>query len=161
MKQLVIGWGNPIAGDDGIGIRASQLVSKRVHPEVCVTASSHSGLRLVEGMFGYDRVIIADARVGTPERGVDRTSVRPDSLPPMTSGVRHDSGLVDALRVMRSLNASDLPEEVVILSRAIPAPKVWNDELSVAGEHAAESLANAVIGELEVTAIVQDEGRFG
>ena len=154
MKQLVIGWGNPIAGDDGIGIRVAELISERLEGDVQVIASSHAGLRLVEWMLGYDRVIVADVRVGDPESGLHRTVLAPRSLPPMKAGVRHDGTLLEALQVMCSLDASDLPEEVVLLSTAIPAPRAWKDALSAKGETAAERLANAVMGELEVPANV-------
>jgi len=154
MKQLVIGWGNPIAGDDGIGIRAAALISERIDDSVHVMASSHSGLRLVEWMLGYDRVVVADVRVGDPESGLHRTVIHPQTLPPLEAGVRHDGTLHDALQVMCSMNASELPEEIVLVSTAIPAPREWKDELSETGERAAERLADAVIGELEVTAVV-------
>ena len=154
MRQLVIGWGNPIVGDDGIGIRAAELLAERVDEDIPVMASSHSGLRLVERMLGYERVIVADVHLGAPDSGLVRQVVHPRELPPPAQNVRHDGTLRDALQVMCAMDASDLPEEIVLLSAAIPAPKAWRDGLSSTGESAAARLANAVIGELEVTAVV-------
>ena len=154
MKQLVLGWGNPMVGDDGIGIRAAELLAERIGEEIHVMASSHAGLRLVERMLGYDRVIIADVHQGDPDGGLHREVVHPRALSPLEQSVRHDGTLHEALQVMCAMNASDLPEEVVLLSTGIPAPREWRDGLSSGGESAAERLANAVMGELEVTAVV-------
>lgn len=154
MKQLVIGWGNPMAGDDGIGLRAAELLSERIDGEIDVVTSSHAGLRLVERMLGYDRVVVADVHQGDPDRGLCREVVHPRSLSPLERGVRHDGTLHEALQVMCAMNASDLPEQVVLLSVGIPATREWRDGLSSGGESAAERLANAVMGELEVTAVV-------
>ena len=154
MRQLVIGWGNPIVGDDGIGIRAAGLLAKRIGKEIPVIASSHAGLRLVERMLGYDRVIVADVHQGAQGSELHREVIHPRELSPLERSVRHDGTLHDALQVMCAMNASDLPEEIVLLSAAIPAPREWRDGLSSGGESAAERLADAVIGELEVTAVV-------
>ena len=154
MRQLVIGWGNPIVGDDGIGIRAAALFSERIDEDIQVMASSHSGLRLVERMLGYDRVIVADVHQGAPGSELLREVIHPQELSPLEQSVRHDGTLHEALQVMCAMNASDLPEEIVLLSAAIPAPREWRDGLSSSGESAAERLADAVMGELEVTAVV-------
>lgn len=154
MNQLVIGWGNPIAGDDGIGPRAAKLVSQRVPSSIQVTATSHSGLRLVEGMCGYDRVIVADVRLEDGNTGIRMDVIHPRALDALDHSVRHDSTLIEAVHAFANLSHSDLPKEIILLSVPIPAPTDWRGDLSLAGERAAHCLADAVIHELEVTAVV-------
>ncbi len=153
MRQLIIGWGNPIAGDDGIGPRAAELAAERVPAHVDVRSCSHAGLRLVELMRGYDRVLIADVRIDDGDAKLRKEILRPHdeeaSLP-----TRHDGTLREALNAFRTLRDPELPDEIVLFSTPIAAPTTWNAALSQGGEAAAERLADAVIRELEVTAVV-------
>jgi hydrogenase maturation protease len=154
MRQLVIGWGNPLAGDDGIGPRAADIISNRVPADVCVLAGSYSGLRLVESMRGYDRVIIADIRIDETDTALRTDVIRPHELEAPTYPLRHDGSLVEFLHVFRVLNDPELPTEVVLVTAPVPVPGEWRDGLSTAGERAAQRLADAVVHELEVTAVV-------
>jgi len=153
MKQLIIGWGNPIAGDDGIGPRAAELIAERASSPVDVRSSSHAGLRLVELMRGYDRVLIADVRIDHEESGLRKEILRPRDEN-ATLPTRHDGTLREALSAFRTLRDPDLPREIVLFSTPIAAPTTWNAALSQGGEAAAKRLADAVIRELEVTAVV-------
>ena len=153
MKQLVIGWGNPIAGDDGIGPRAAELILKRVPADIHVLSTSYAGLRLVETMRGYDRVIVADVYIADAE-SIRTDIIRPHDLGALDHPVRHDSTLIEALHVFRAMNDSQLPEEVILISVPISAPLEWKDELSSTGESAAERLCAAVVHELEEVAAV-------
>jgi hypothetical protein len=62
--------------------------------------------------------------------------------------------LVEFLHVFRVLNDPELPTEVVLVTAPVPVPGEWRDGLSTAGERAAQRLADAVVHELEVTAVV-------
>jgi len=62
MKTLVLGIGNPILSDDGAGIKVAQEVGKRLSdPQITVAETSEAGLRLLDSIVGYDKVIIIDA----------------------------------------------------------------------------------------------------
>jgi hydrogenase maturation protease len=62
MKTLVLGLGNPILSDDGAGIRVAQEVGKQLNdPQITVSETSEAGLRLLDSIVGYDKVIIIDA----------------------------------------------------------------------------------------------------
>jgi len=62
MKTLVLGLGNPILSDDGAGIRVAQKIGKQLNdPQISVVETSEAGLRLLDSIVGYDKVIIIDA----------------------------------------------------------------------------------------------------
>ena len=62
MKTLVLGIGNPILSDDGVGIRvAHEVVKKLDDPQITVAETSAAGLSLLDSIVGYDKVIIIDA----------------------------------------------------------------------------------------------------
>jgi hydrogenase maturation protease len=62
MKTLILGLGNPILSDDGIGHYVAQSLEERLNrPDVKVTQASVAGLDFLDLLTGYDRAIIIDA----------------------------------------------------------------------------------------------------
>jgi hydrogenase maturation protease len=58
MKTIVIGVGNPICSDDGVGI----VVAKRLAERMCAEfAESVGGFEILNEILGYDRAIIVDS----------------------------------------------------------------------------------------------------
>ena len=137
MKTLVVGLGNPILGDDGVGWRVAEEVKRRLQiadfrsqiepaesqsvirnpkSEIEVDCLALGGLSLMERLVGYDRAIIVDAvATGQPPGTVSR--FRLDELPDFSTAhtsAAHDTSLQTALRVGRTLGAH-LPGEVLIV----------------------------------------------
>ena len=62
MKTLVLGIGNPILGDDGVGFHIAQELAKEIKDEnIDVKDTSAGGLNLLELIAGYDKLILIDA----------------------------------------------------------------------------------------------------
>lgn len=62
MKTLILGMGNPILSDDGIGIHVARaLEGKLDHEDITVTETSIGGLNLLDLLVNFDRAIIIDA----------------------------------------------------------------------------------------------------
>ncbi|MBE3050465.1 hydrogenase maturation protease, partial [Candidatus Bathyarchaeota archaeon] len=59
--MLVLGVGNPILSDDGVGIHVARELKKREMPGVDVEELAASGLELLDVVRGYDKVVIIDA----------------------------------------------------------------------------------------------------
>lgn len=69
-RTLVVGLGNPVLGDDGVGWRVAEEVERRLSEQaggggwqasVEVDRLSVGGLALMERIVGYDRVVLIDA----------------------------------------------------------------------------------------------------
>ncbi|MBI5828855.1 MAG: hypothetical protein HZB20_04795 [Chloroflexi bacterium] len=63
MKTLILGLGNPILGDDALGLRVAALVRQRLPPGSAIEVDEEywGGLRLMERLVGYDKAILIDA----------------------------------------------------------------------------------------------------
>ena len=62
MKTLVLGLGNPILSDDGVGLRIARVLGSKLNqPEVTEMETSTADLNLLNLLAGYDRAIIIDA----------------------------------------------------------------------------------------------------
>jgi len=60
MNTFILGIGNPILTDDGVGIKVAQKL-KEENPELEVVEVSEAGIALLELVDGYDRLIIIDS----------------------------------------------------------------------------------------------------
>ena len=62
MKTLILGIGNTVLCDDGVGNRVAAEVGKRVSdPAITVAEACNGGLFLLEAFLGYDHVVLIDA----------------------------------------------------------------------------------------------------
>lgn len=62
LKTLILGLGNPILGDDGVGIRVAGELKKQIDDEnVDVKEASIGGLGILDLIQGYDKVIVIDS----------------------------------------------------------------------------------------------------
>lgn len=127
MKTLVIGLGNPILGDDGVGWQiASKLQQLEKFPsEVTIDCLAIGGFSLMEALMGYDRAILIDAIV-THQHPIG--SVNHYKLEDITNpfcghmSSAHDTSLQDALEIGFSLGAH-LPKDISVV--AVEAQKVY------------------------------------
>ncbi len=118
---LVIGLGNPILGDDGLGWRVVEEVEKKIlresqfkHKEITFAYYSLGGLALMENMEGYQRVIIVDSLVTGNNPIGTIFSLPLNELPNFSSGhssAAHDTSLMTALEVGEKCGI-ELPEEI-------------------------------------------------
>lgn len=132
-RTLVIGLGNPILGDDGVGWVVANAVRLQV-PEVEVDYLSLGGLSLMERLIGYDRVIIIDSIQTRNGRAGQVHSFPLEALPDMSAGhttAVHDTSLQTALQLGRQMGV-ELPTDIQIV--AVEAERVYDfsDELSPA-----------------------------
>ena len=138
---LLIGLGNPILGDDGIGWRvverAEAVLAERAQVEqnqhqVDVLYLSLGGLSLMEHMEGYHDVIVVDSILTKNYPNGTIFSLPLSKLPDFSSGhstAIHDTSLATALEIGRKMKM-ELPEDVWVV--AVEAEYVFDfsEELS-------------------------------
>jgi hydrogenase maturation protease len=119
MKTLVLGLGNPILTDDGVGIHVVRAAAEVcLQSDVAYTEASVGGLRLLEIVAGYERVIIVDAIQTTDGRPGDLYQLHPNDLRvSLHTGSTHDLSFPSALALGRSLGMPLPPDkEITILA---------------------------------------------
>jgi len=124
MNTLILGLGNPLVSDDGIGLKVAREVKARLagRADVAVEEDYWGGLRLMERMVGYDRAMVIDA-VWTGAAPGTILSLRPDDLPIFKSVSSHDMDLPAALQLGRQAGL-ELPDERQIVVVGIEAEDV-------------------------------------
>jgi hydrogenase maturation protease len=151
-KTLVLGLGNPILTDDGIGIHVVRALTAQPLPSgVVLTEAGVGGLRLLETISGYRQVILVDA-IQTPDgQPGEIYHLHPqDLITSRHSGSTHDLSFSGALQLGRKMGM-DIPEDVAIKIIAIQVEDVQTlgEKLTPAVEAAIPRAVEAVIAALE------------
>ena len=142
MKTIIVGLGNPILCDDGVGWKVAEKVRTRLPSPltafpggegnlVDVEFLSLGGISLMEHLIGYERAIIIDALASNQPNGsvtVSKLSELPDySALHITSA--HDTSLQNALKLGKAMGAN-LPDDVRIVGIATGHVYDFGEELS-------------------------------
>jgi hydrogenase maturation protease len=145
---VIIGLGNPLRGDDGVGVRVAQVLAMQALPgDVEVVDGGTQGLGIVNLMEGRQRVILVDAaNVGrAPGEFVlfrlDEVGLLGDDH----SISIHSAGLRDALLLAQALQI--LPDEVLIVGIQ-PAHLEWDGGLSPEVEAVIPQIAGTILREI-------------
>ena len=116
-KTLVLGVGNPILSDDGVGIHVARLLKEKNLPDVEIDELPASGLELLDMVHGYERVIIIDSiktddgRTGTlyelKEENFERT---------IHGSSPHGINIPTALAMGRKIIPNQMPRDILFFA---------------------------------------------
>lgn len=125
MRILIVGVGNPIKSDDGVGIHVARRLNGLGLPGVDIEELPASGLELLDMVLGYDRVVIVDA-IQTEGGRPGRVYILKESDFERTvhGTTPHGINIATALALGRRLLADKMPAEVFFV--AIEAQDIIN-----------------------------------
>ena len=157
MKTLLLGLGNPILTDDGVGVYVVRAVAARwmgvtrsAGASVEFQEASVGGLRLLEVIAGYGRLILVDA-ILTPDGapGQIHRLTLDDLRTSLHAGSTHDLSFQGALAWGRQIGMA-LPPDDAITIIAVEAEDVltFGEALTPALTAALPDAAEAVLAEL-------------
>lgn len=125
VKVLVLGVGNPILSDDGVGIHVARELKKRRLAGVDVEELAASGLELLDVVRGYDKVVIIDAIQTTKGKPGELHILEEKDFEKSIHGASpHGINIATALALGRKLVPNEMPKEVVFF--AVEAEDVVN-----------------------------------
>jgi hydrogenase maturation protease len=149
VKTILIGLGNPILGDDGVGWQITQRIQHRSDfpSEIDVEYLSLGGISLMESLVGYERAIIIDTII-TGNFPIGRVSCFPiEELPINATGhsfSTHDTSLQNALRVGKDLGLQ-LPGQIILVTVEAQHVYDFSEQLSPEVEAAIPNAVQMVI----------------
>jgi hydrogenase maturation protease len=146
-KTLVLGLGNVLMGDEGVGVHVVRALEKHPLPAnvECLDGGT-GGFVLLEPLQSAGRILIVDAAAdGNPPGTVTRTTPRfsRDYPPTLTA---HDIGVKDLLDVFYMQGGGP---DVVLYAIAIDPQQPISMELSAGAAKAAEKAVERILAELE------------
>jgi hydrogenase maturation protease len=154
MKTLILGLGNPILTDDGVGVLVAEEVRSRLPEDtpIDIAEVSVGGLTLMENMIGYDRVILVDAyqrlRDCCPGK-VHRMSLEDlkSISPTQHSASPHDASLITALETGQRMGLP-LPKDITIFAIEVENVMDFSDQPTPSVAAVIPKVTEAVLAEV-------------
>jgi hydrogenase maturation protease len=152
MKTLVLGLGNPILTDDGVGIYVVRAAAAQCAPRkgVTFTEASLGGLRLLDLLVGYERVILIDAIQTRDGQPGNIYRLGPTELQTsLHSGSTHDLTLLGALDLGRRLGMKlPVEKDLTILAVEVEDVLTFGETCTPAVTRAIPRAVKAMLAEL-------------
>ena len=148
-RVLILGLGNPLLGDEGIGVRVVNELTKLELPDgVSAVEGGTAGLGLIGLMEGYQRVIIVDAAdMGHPPGRVVRFTPSEAQFKTVEGPLSpHQIGLGEVLTLATALEI--VPTKLVIIG-VQPGRIKAGVELSPKVERAIPQIIRLILDELD------------
>ena len=147
-QTLVIGLGNTLQGDDGVGFRAAEMLAQHeLPPGVTVEAIGMPGIGLVTKMQGWQQVYLIDAAKVNQEPGTWKRFEPEDVKWIAESDMLslHDMDVAGALALAEVLDI--LPEKLVIYG-VEPKDINWSEKLSIPVQAVLPDLVDHILKDL-------------
>ncbi|MCR4403709.1 MAG: hydrogenase maturation protease [Candidatus Acetothermia bacterium] len=150
--MLILGLGNELLRDDGLGLWAVRILKELVHDGGVTFAESwRGGLELLDLLEGHERAIIIDALIPGEEPGrirrltLDELEAPAEALTPHRAGLREVAALAERLGL-------DFPREVIIYTVDVADIQTVEEGLSGPVAEALPRLVELVRAELAAVA---------
>ena len=128
-KTLILGLGNSLLCDDGVGIYVAAELKNRVNrPEITVIETGVAGLSLLDLLVGYDKAIIIDAiqTVGGKAGQIYRLDPKAFDTALHTASA-HGIDFPTAVEFGRKLGLP-LPQQIIIFAVEVSDVNTFNEE---------------------------------
>jgi len=113
MNTLILGIGNPILTDDGVGIKIVQKL-KEGNPELAVVETSEAGIALLEHVAGFEKLILIDSIKTENGKPGELYKLKLEDLnPPTNFASSHGVDIATALELGQRLGYK-MPEHINI-----------------------------------------------
>ena len=142
---LVLGLGNTILTDDGVGIYVAREIKKKLtYGDVTIQEASLGGLELLDVMTGFKRVILIDAMViGSGEIG-SYIKLTPNDLGGGSAMARHQVPLHEALELGHRLHMN-LPKDIIIYGIMVKDTTTFGESCTPEVQACIPKIANEII----------------
>jgi hydrogenase maturation protease len=118
-------------------------------PDIVYKELSVSGIRLVEEMLGFDRVIIVDSHTGNETKvGRIRKFAPVDFVDTIHPGTPHGMNFATAIDFYKTLDSDRIPKQIDIYTIDIDSELSYSEQLSPAVEKAGRELVEMLVREL-------------
>ncbi len=148
-KIKILGCGNTLMGDDGVGIRAIERLQQiQLPPNVEIVEAGVGGLAILSWIEDADKVVIIDAVQTGNEPPGTVYAFTDKELPPseMFMLSLHDLNLVDTINVGRLVQK--MPAEIVIIGVEVKRVAEFTRELTPEVEGALPEVIDLVLKEI-------------
>ncbi|RLG37876.1 MAG: hypothetical protein DRN91_04230 [Candidatus Alkanophagales archaeon] len=159
MKILILGIGNPILRDDGIGVHAANAFKEALkqlndadfaeNVIIEVGEASTGGFNVLEMLLGYEKVIIIDGIVAGGKAGeVYRLELK-DFSKALHFTSPHDTNIITALEFGYKCVPQEMPRDIVIIGVEVECVDEFGTEMTPSVKNAVPKVVDMIFEELQ------------
>jgi len=153
VRTLVLGIGNTILGDDGIGVHIAQGLAKEINDEnIDVMDTSIDGLNLLEIIAGYDKLIVVDAIMTEETKAGEIYKLKPENIGRLACSATspHHLNLATTIEIGKRLFPQEIPGEVIIFAVGAQEVTEVTEEMTAKVKEAIPRVIHLVLEELNL-----------
>ncbi len=141
---VIIGMGNPLLSDDGVGIAVARGVADRLrhHSGLSLVEPHTGGIRLMEAMAGFRNAVVVDAMLNGAAPGTMKRFDPEDFITTRNTFSSHDTDFSTACALARLAGVS-LPEQISFWG-------IEGQEFELFGERFTEAVSAALPVAVEI-----------
>lgn len=149
MKILVLGLGNPILSDDGVGFHVVDFLKREVkNKNIKFQKTSLAGLNILELIFDFDKVVIIDAIMLGEEIGkVYKLEI--EDFEKTLHTASHDVGFRDVIEIGKKYYRKRMPKKIVVFGVEVKNVHTFSEKLSPEVERLIPEICSHIKKELE------------
>ena len=150
-KLLVLGIGNTLLGDDGVGIYVARKIGAQYQQELTIDVAETNlgGIALLDLIAGYEEVIIVDAIITKKKRPGTIYRLSLEELGNITDVyMLHAIDLRTAIELGRTLGYQ-IPEDIRIYAIEIRENTTFSEGLSPEIEQAVPAVIQQIVHDLQ------------
>jgi hydrogenase maturation protease len=153
-RIAIIGIGNLLFGDDGVGVHVlNKLKCEKLPSEVELVDGGVGGLSLLNLVRGMEFTIFVDAVEGEQPGRIHRftqddlnskvkSMLHPASL--------HDLGLAEMIKIGQAVYPNDMPKKIIVYGIEVREPKEYSTELTKDVGESVDQVVKLILKELNV-----------
>ncbi|MEA3558187.1 MAG: hydrogenase maturation protease [Candidatus Thermoplasmatota archaeon] len=143
MSTIVVGVGNPVLGDDGVGIHVVNTL-KDLPDGVVLEEAPTGGMNLLDLIAGYDDAILVDAVIVNDMKIGEVCVLDARKMASVHSSNPHEMSFTEALDLSVKLGNDQIPENIFLVGINIEPVSEFSEELSDTVEKAVPSAREKV-----------------
>jgi hydrogenase maturation protease len=147
MKVLILGMGNPILSDDGVGLFIARKLQKSL-PAVDVSTTAMAGLDILDLIMGYDQVFLVDASIAKRSGPGEVTRFGPEENGVLHLFSSHGLNFFELLRFGKALGY-EMPEVGGVYGIEIGDEICFGHQLTPRLKAKAESITIKIAGDIK------------
>jgi hydrogenase maturation protease len=143
MRTLVIGVGNLLRTDDGVGIHVINHLNE-LDPRIDTLDAAMGSIEIIEAMRGYNRAVIVDAIETGAEPGTIYRVNLTSGEKPLTITHSHGTDIITILQLGNKLYGDEMPKEIILLAIEAEDTTTISDEPTTRVQKAIEKVLKMV-----------------
>ena len=116
MKTIILGVGNPILKNDGVGVHVAEELKKMINrPDVKIDSAFTGGMNLLDMIVDHDRAILIDAVKRSDRKPGDVDILPIGELSAFHTCNPHDVSLPQAIELAKRLGEKRIPDDISLV----------------------------------------------